>query len=85
MVQAKLELKLEKLVPGKWERLEGDGTGGATAFNTAAASDTAPRTVYSVIYARTRPSTTLKIVVRTRTVTSLLRARGATGTPLTAR
>mmetsp|Transcript_31927 Transcript_31927/g.94933 ORF Transcript_31927/g.94933 Transcript_31927/m.94933 type:complete len:134 (-) Transcript_31927:271-672(-) len=44
---AKLELKLEKLVPGKWERLEGDGTGGATAFNTAAASDTAPRTVYS--------------------------------------
>ena len=55
MVQAKLELKLEKLVPGKWERLEGDGTGGATAFNTAAASDTAPRTVYSVIYARTRP------------------------------
>ncbi|EOD29234.1 hypothetical protein EMIHUDRAFT_449829 [Emiliania huxleyi CCMP1516] len=30
-----------------WERLEGDGTGGATAFNTAAASDTAPRTVYS--------------------------------------
>mmetsp|Transcript_26948 Transcript_26948/g.78578 ORF Transcript_26948/g.78578 Transcript_26948/m.78578 type:complete len:371 (+) Transcript_26948:59-1171(+) len=47
VMPAKLELKLEKLVPGKWERLEGDGTGGATAFNTAAASDTAPRTVYS--------------------------------------
>jgi len=42
---AKIELKLKKKVAGKWDTLEGDGSGDATDFNTA--TDDAPRSVYS--------------------------------------
>jgi len=43
---SKVEVKLKKAVAGKWEKLEGDGSGGVSAFNTAT-SEVAPRTVYS--------------------------------------
>jgi len=39
-----VELKLKKRVPGKWDKLEGDGAGSAAQFNTATA---APKSVYS--------------------------------------
>lgn len=44
---AKVELKLKKKDKGKWEKLEGDGTGGATAFNAVPDEPAAPRSVYS--------------------------------------
>ena len=50
---AKVELKMGKREHGKWEKLEGDGKGGATAFNAvpqpeeAAGAAAAPRSVYS--------------------------------------
>ena len=34
-----MELKLKKGVAGKWEALEGDGTGGAQAYNSLPAAD----------------------------------------------
>jgi len=42
---AKIEVKLKKQVSGKWEKLEGDGTGSTAEFNTVV--DAAPRSVYS--------------------------------------
>lgn len=44
---AKIELKLKKQEKGKWEKLEGDGTGGATAFNAVPEAPAPPRSVYS--------------------------------------
>jgi suppressor of G2 allele of SKP1 len=43
---SKVELRLQKKAPGKWEALEGDGCGGVTTFNAATETVTKP-TIYS--------------------------------------